>query len=850
MHLLLPAVLALLATACSAATDTLSPGDVLAGDATLLSNNTKFALGFFRAPAPDDAPAPDPWYLGIWFTAVPGRTTVWAANGGNPVAISTAATPELTVSAAGDLVVTNHATKAITWSSAKSSQHAATNATTVAAVLLNSGNLVLLAAANSSSVPRTVWQSFDHPTDTLLPGAKLGRDKAAGVTSRLVSRRSAATPSPGPYCFEVDPATPQLVLKLCDASSSNSSSAAAGAPYWTTGAWNGRYFTNIPEQMGNVPGFSLAFVDDKGEEYLQYNVTNEATVTRNIVDVTGQNKHQVWVGASWLTLYAAPKSPCDVYTACGGFAVCSYAAAQPCGCMKGFSVRFEREWEQGDRTRGCVRDAPLDCNGTGSSAFSTTDGFFSMPGIVLPDRGHALQNVRSEGECSTACLNNCSCTAYSYGSQGCLVWQGELINAKQPESNGTNSVSDEILNLRLAASEFPKSGGKKRGVTIGVVTGVCSAALILLVLFIILMIRRKKSKKNSIQASDARLVAFSYRELRSATKNFSEKLGQGGFGSVFRGQLTNSTAIAVKRLDGSFQGEKQFRAEVSSIGVIQHINLVRLLGFCCEGEHRLLVYEHVPNRSLDIHLFQNAAGAGGVFLDWAARYQIAAGVARGLAYLHDGCRERIIHCDVKPENILLDAALLPKIADFGMAKFVGRDFSRVLTTMRGTKGYLAPEWIGGAAVTPKVDVYGYGMVLLELVSGRRNSDAGASDTDTASSDGGGREVYFPMKAARELIIGGDVRTLLDERLCGDANLKEVERACKVACWCIQDDEADRPTMGEVVQMLEGVVDRDMPPLPRLLETIFGRPNSSTQLMTTVSSTSGTFTSGSGLSSQT
>ncbi|CAO2180967.1 unnamed protein product [Urochloa humidicola] len=850
MALLLPAVLALLA-ACSAATDTLSPGDVLAGNATLLSNNSKFALGFFRAPDPDTAaPAPDPWYLGIWFTAVPGRTTVWAANAGSPVATATTSSPELTISAAGDLVVTNHATKAITWSSANSSQTTATNATTVAAVLLNSGNLVLLDAANSSSAPRTVWQSFDHPTDTLLPGAKLGRDKAAGVTSRLVSRRSAATPSPGPYCFEVDPAAPQLVLKLCNSSSS----------YWATGAWNGRFFVNIPELMGNIPGFSLAFVDDGDEEYLQYNVTNEATVTRNIVDVTGQNKHQVWVGKSWLTLYAAPKSMCDVYAACGGFAVCSYAAAaaaQPCGCMMGFSVRSEREWEQGDRTGGCARDAPMDCNSNSSgSVVSSTDGFFAMPGIELPDRGHGLVDVRSLDECSTACLKNCSCTAYSYGSQGCLVWQGELVNAKQPESNGTNSVPDEILYLRLAASEFQTSGGKKRGVIIGVVTGACTAALILLVLFIILMIRRKKSKNRSIQAGDARLVAFSYRELRSATKNFSEKLGQGGFGSVFRGQLGDSTAVAVKRLDGSFQGEKQFRAEVSSIGVIQHINLVRLLGFCCEGEHRLLVYEHVPNRSLDIHLFQSAGGGrGGVFLDWATRYQIAVGVARGLAYLHDGCRERIIHCDVKPENILLDAALLPKIADFGMAKFVGRDFSRVLTTMRGTKGYLAPEWIGGAAVTPKVDVYGYGLVLLELVSGKRNSSAGEqrSDTDTTGSDGGGggggREVYFPMKAARELIIGGDVRTLLDERLHGggDVNLKEVERACKVACWCIQDDEADRPTMGEVVQMLEGVIDREMPPLPRLLETIFGRPHSSTQQMTTGSSTSVTFTSGSGSS---
>jgi serine/threonine protein kinase len=258
----------------------------------------------------------------------------------------------------------------------------------------------------------------------------------------------------------------------------------------------------------------------------------------------------------------------------------------------------------------------------------------------------------------------------------------------------------------------------------------------------------------------------------------------------------------------------------------------------------------MPNRSLDIHLFQSGRG-GGVFLDWGTRYQIAVGIARGLSYLHDGCRDRIIHCDVKPENILLDASLLPKIADFGMAKFVGRDFSRVLTTVRGTKGYLAPEWISGTAVTPKVDVYSYGMVLLELVSGRRN--AAGEEYRTTSGDAGEEEelAFFPMKAARELVKGPgvvSVSSLLDDKLCGDADLVEVERACKVACWCIQDDEADRPTMAEVVQVLEGVLDCDMPPLPRLLATIFGRPHSSTEQQTTTvsdtSTSSGPFTSGS------
>jgi serine/threonine protein kinase len=147
------------------------------------------------------------------------------------------------------------------------------------------------------------------------------------------------------------------------------------------------------------------------------------------------------------------------------------------------------------------------------------------------------------------------------------------------------------------------------------------------------------------------IIAFRYNELQRATKKFTDKLGAGSFGSVFKGFINDSNTIAVKRLDGAYQGEKQFRAEVSSIGAIQHINLVKLVGFCCEDDKRLLVYEYMSNHSLDVHLFRSNS----TVLSWAARYQIALGVARGLAYLHESCRDCIIHCDIKPENILLDA---------------------------------------------------------------------------------------------------------------------------------------------------------------------------------------------------
>ncbi|XP_039139857.1 G-type lectin S-receptor-like serine/threonine-protein kinase At2g19130 [Dioscorea cayenensis subsp. rotundata] len=292
--------------------------------------------------------------------------------------------------------------------------------------------------------------------------------------------------------------------------------------------------------------------------------------------------------------------------------------------------------------------------------------------------------------------------------------------------------------------------------------------------------------------------------LQRATKNFSDKLGAGSFGSVSKGALPDSTAIAVKKLEGLRQGEKQFRAEVSTLGTIQHVNLVRFRGFCAEGKERLLVFYYMPNGSLDSHLFHGNDSV----LDWSTRYRIALGIARGLEYLHEKCRECIIHCDIKPENILLDVEFNPKIADFGLAKLLGREFSHVLTSMRGTIGYLAPEWITGLAITPRADVYSFGMMLLEIISGKRN-------TEQLEESG---NYYFPAVAAVK-VTEDTVQCLLDDRLQGNANMDELIIACRVACWCIQGLESQRPTMGLVVRMLEGLMEVSIPPIPSIFRAL-------------------------------
>ncbi|XP_048557442.1 G-type lectin S-receptor-like serine/threonine-protein kinase At2g19130 [Triticum urartu] len=775
--------------ACRAATDTISAGQVLAGKDTLVSSNGKFALGFFQPNSKSSRHASN-WYLGVWFNTVPKFTPAWVANGDKP-----ATSPELAISGDGNLVIIDQSTKSIIWST-----QANTTANSTRAMLLKTGNLVLQSTSNSSHV---LWQSFDYPTDTHLAGAKLGRDKVTGLNRRLVSRKNMIDPAPGMYVYELHEKNGSARFSLAALNSS--------MPYWSSGEWNGHYFGSIPEMSGRQL-IDFTFVNNEQEVYFTYTLLDDTTIMRFALNNSGQVKILLWVerAQDWVPAYTNPNDHCDVYGICGPFTICEEDKLPYCSCMEGFSIRSPDDWELEDRTGGCMRNAQLDCRINENT--SMQDRFYSLPCVGLPDNGRKIGDATNVAGCAQVCLRNCNCTAYSYGYNGCFVWDDELTNVKQQRCGDIGNNNQATLYLRLADKEVKRLGRNRRRIIIGSAVGASVALFGLLSLFFLLMTRRMCARRMKNLQGDGGIIMFRYADLQRATKNFSEKLGTGGFGSVFKGVLNDSSAIAVKRLDGARQGEKQFRAEVRSIGTIQHINLVKLIGFCTEGDRRLIVYEHMQNRSLDAHLFHsNATG-----LKWSIRYQIAIGVARGLAYLHDSCRDCIIHCDIKPENILLDASFAPKIADFGMAKFLGRDFSRVLTTMRGTIGYLAPEWLSGTLITAKVDVYSYGMVLLEIVSGKRNSGRQCTTDDD--------DVYFPVQVANKLLQGG-AGSLMDSNLHDDVHLDQVERALKVACWCIQDHEFDRPTMGEVVQYLEGVLEVNIPPMPRLLEAIAGNAHS-------------------------
>uniref|UniRef100_A0A453GMJ9 non-specific serine/threonine protein kinase n=1 Tax=Aegilops tauschii subsp. strangulata TaxID=200361 RepID=A0A453GMJ9_AEGTS len=316
-------------------------------------------------------------------------------------------------------------------------------------------------------------------------------------------------------------------------------------------------------------------------------------------------------------------------------------------------------------------------------------------------------------ECEDICLSNCFCTAYAYlHGRICPLWFWELPKVVT-KSSGQWSYS-LYVNMAKRENSKPHSNSWIEIIVL-LVIGVLTLMLVSLVLW--WRSKRKLFIKRHVNSSNG-LTIFSNAQMKNATRNFSEKLGEGGFGSVFKGTVRGTSMVVVKKLKGLGQGEKQFRAEVQTIGMIQHINLVRLFGYCAEGSKRLLVYEYMENGSLNSHLFSKSS----IKLIWEIWYRIALGTARGLAYLHEECKDCIIHCDMKPDNVLLDADFCPKIADFGMAKLLGRDFIRALTTMRGTIRYLAPEWISGLPITRKSDVYSYGMMLLEIISGRRNSE--------------------------------------------------------------------------------------------------------------------------------
>lgn len=408
-------------------------------------------------------------------------------------------------------------------------------------------------------------------------------------------------------------------------------------------------------------------------------------------------------------------------------------------------------------------------------------------------------------------------------STQCLV-AGSGRQVKAQISHVLDVVDESLLDLGLSyafpAAEpspapAPIPGGEfpnkpfQTGILVGIFVGVASL-LLLGACFLglqrcaIKSYEREEDPYWSRHPVSGMPSRFSFEELKAATRNFSNKLGEGGSGSVFDGDVRGQR-VAVKVLDDrSVRLGREFLAEVETIGSIHHVNLVQLVGFCSERSHKLLVYEHMSNGSLDNWIFAKNGGETApapAALDWQTRHGIITDVAKGLCYLHEGCRQRIAHLDIKPQNILLDESFNAKISDFGLAKLIDRDRSNVVTRMRGTPGYLAPEWLT-SRITEKADVYSFGVVMMEVICGRRNLDLSRPE-----------ESNYLIKMLQESARSGVIFDLVASHFGHEIELyaEQVMEMTKLAMWCLQVDTTKRPAMSTVVKALEGaiIVERDI-----------------------------------------
>ncbi|KAG4960860.1 G-type lectin S-receptor-like serine/threonine-protein kinase At4g27290 [Glycine soja] len=761
--------------------ETISTLQSINDDQIIVSPGKTYALGFFSPGNSKNR------YVGIWYNEIPTQTVVWVANRDNPLADSSGV---LKLNETGALVLLNH-NKSVVWSS-----NASKPARYPVAKLLDSGNLVVQDGNDTSETKDLLWQSFDYPGDTILPGQKFGRNLVTGLNRFMSSWNSTDDPSQGEYSYQIDiSGYPQLVLR-------------EGAfKRYRFGSWNGIQFSGAPQlKQNNFTRFS--FVSDEEELYFRFEQTNKFVFHRMQLSTDGYILGDYWNTEEkvWSLHGKIPVDDCDYYDKCGAYASCNINNVPPCNCLDGFVPKTD------DIYGGCVRRTSLSCHG---------DGFLKLSGLKLPDTERSWFNRSiSLEDCRTLCMNNCSCTAYaaldvSKGPTGCLLWFDDLVDIRD------FTDVDEDIYIRVAGTEIEAIEGKqlhksniRKPQTVFISCVLFIAILILCLTFIIYRRWKTRQKGGKMkdklerdasviyehEKDDLELPMFEWSTITCATNNFSpdNKLGEGGFGSVYKGILDDGGEIAVKRLSkNSSQGLQEFKNEVMHIAKLQHRNLVRLLGYCIQAEERLLVYEFMANKSLDSFIFDENKS---MLLDWPRRSLIINGVARGLLYLHQDSRHRIVHRDLKAGNVLLDSEMNPKISDFGLARsFGGNEIEATTKHVVGTYGYLPPEYIIDGAYSTKSDVFSFGVLILEIVSGKRNKGFCHQDNLLA-------HVW-------RLFTEGKCSEIVDATIIDSLNLPEVLRTIHVGLLCVQLSPDDRPNMSSVVLMLSSESELPQPNLP-------------------------------------
>ncbi|XP_043719574.1 putative receptor protein kinase ZmPK1 [Telopea speciosissima] len=756
----------------------------------LISPDKSFTCGFH--PVGTNA-----FSFAIWFTNMANRTVVWMANRERPV---NGRGSRISLQTDGTMILTD-----LDGTSVWSTNTTRTNVQK--AELLNSGNLIL-----TDPQGQILWQSFDSPTDTLLPMQPITK------TKKLISAKGEGMYSSGYYSFFFDN---DNVLKLI-----------YDGPEISSIYWPNPTYTVIQDGRTTYNSSRIAILDDMGRflssDGIGFSASDMGTGIRRrlVMDYDGNlrlyslNESTM----SWAVSWEAFSQQCSVHGLCGRNGICTYTPKAQCSCPPGYEISDPRDWN-----KGCKAKFNQSCNQTQKVRFMKipqTDFF----GYDL----HFEKSVSFE-TCMNLCMNSCDCQAFVYrltGDGECYI-KNILFNGynspdvpentylKVPTSLDTSEDSAPKVSDPTCGSikpEIPLGSSVMYGTQSGRTNWVYLYSFALAigaieVLFVSsgwwFLFRRHgvpTSVEDGYQAISSQFRKFTYKELRKATNNFKDELGRGSSGAVYKGVLRDDRVVAVKRLGDVIQGEEEFWAEVTTFGRINHMNLVRTWGFCSGRVHKLLVYEYAENGSLDKHLFSNVSTSNShsssisTSLDWKERFRIAIGTAKGLAYLHHECLEWVIHCDVKPENILLDSDFEPKIADFGLAKLSqrggsGSEFSRI----RGTKGYMAPEWALNLPITAQVDVYSYGVVLLEIVNGIRLSSWVLGDEDVEMTG----LTRFLREVKRKIGNGEDfcVEDVVDPQLKGKFNRNQATMMVKIGISCVEEDRSKRPTMDAVVQAL-------------------------------------------------
>ncbi|CAF2017640.1 unnamed protein product [Brassica napus] len=787
-------------------------GSIPVGESLTASESQQFSSSW-RSPSGDFAFGfrkiqPNHGFtLSIWFDKIPDKTIVWHAQAVNT---TTGLVPEgskVTLTPDRGLVITDPRGQQHWISSLPPGSGSVSRG-----LITDAGNFRLL----SKDSGEDLWLSFDHPTDTLLP------TQSIEIGSNLSSRLTETSFKKGRFRLHLGD---DGDLKLLVLNSKSLAETDVYFSYYESGTTEPNPGTRL---VFNQSGYMYVLRSDNATRFgIKENVpVSSGDVYRRAVlhfdGVFAQYHHSKEQGSNgWELAWAVPDNICEKSSeealgnvACGFNSICILGDDQrpKCQCPEKFSLMDPSD-EYGD----CKPDFEMQTCGPENN--KTENVHVNVYELMRVDRTNwpygDYQRYKNydEDTCRNACLSDCFCAAVVYGNDRvCWLKRFPLSFGQRAPNGNHDDRRDSYTLIKVLKGVVDVPVTRYRGRNSGWLIIACSVLLGTSALFNFILLalyrRMNKRKKKRSQARDIgpatstavelNLRVFTYRELVVATGDFMDELGRGGFGIVYKGFITISggdeVAVAVKKLDRVAQeNEKEFKNEVRVIGQIHHKNLVRLIGFSNEGHSRLIVYEFIPHGTLADFLFRRPRPS------WEDRKRIAVGIARGILYLHEDCKEQIIHCDIKPQNILLDASYNPRISDFGLAKLLMMNQTHTLTNIRGTKGYVAPEWFRNSPITSKVDVYSYGVMLLEIVCCKK-----AVDLD---------ESVILIDWAYDCFRDRRLEDLIEDDLEAIEDMEMVERYVKIGIWCIQEESGLRPNMRNITQMLEGVTQVRDPPNP-------------------------------------